>query len=157
MLKIILIIPILLVCIHRYQLQSAHSYFKQRYVFPNSHFLMDNFLPLRYKIEMEAVISERAFLLISGDKNHFLIGNVLFRLIGSAEVFDISLKSSIKRYLSSYLEWMTLLKETTFKGSGNLMIPMSLCYFKLNSTKLIIHQVLKQHYFWVTKKHVLFK
>ena len=68
MLKIILIIPILLPSMytHRYQLQSAHSYFKQRYVFPNSHFLMDNFLPLRYKIEMEAVISERAFLLISG-------------------------------------------------------------------------------------------
>ena len=71
MLKIILIIltHTTTMCVYiSYQLESAHSYFKHTalHIFPNSHFLMDNFLPLSCKIEMEAVISERAFLLISG-------------------------------------------------------------------------------------------
>ena len=52
MLKIILIILTYAttMCVYiSYQLESAHSYFKHTalHIFPNSHFLMDNFLPLR--------------------------------------------------------------------------------------------------------------
>ena len=52
MLKIILIIltHTTTMCVYiSYQLESAHSYFKHTalHIFPNSHFLMDNFLPLR--------------------------------------------------------------------------------------------------------------